>query len=84
MIDTGDPRALQGEAESLGLDVTMLLQTHAHIDHILGLAEVKKQEKYKNTPIYLHPEGDEILVCFHVLAQFSQHDTTLHCRDVAM
>lgn len=59
MIDTGDSVALQEEAKKLGLEVTMFLQTHAHIDHILGLAKVKAQEKYRKTPIYLHPLGED-------------------------
>jgi len=47
----------EGEAQSSNdstIKITKLLQTHAHIDHVLGLAAAK--EAYPEAPIHLHPE----------------------------
>jgi hydroxyacylglutathione hydrolase len=47
------------------LHVKMLLNTHCHIDHILGNAFVK--EKYK-TKLYLHPTEEFVLNAQKILA----------------
>ena len=39
--------------DELSLDVTKLLQTHAHIDHVAGLHGAKAES---GAPIYLHPD----------------------------
>eukprot|EP00940_MAST-03C_sp_MAST-3C-sp2_P000404 g404.t1 len=40
-------------AETHGFSIGAIWQTHAHVDHILGLAETK--EALPEAPIYLHP-----------------------------
>jgi glyoxylase-like metal-dependent hydrolase (beta-lactamase superfamily II) len=55
IIDTGCATASLATAKAHGLTIEYLLQTHAHIDHIAGLAEIK-QETLPDAPIYLHPE----------------------------
>jgi hypothetical protein len=54
IIDTGDATASLQTAKSFGLRIEYLLQTHAHIDHIAGLAEIK-ESLLPNAPIHLHP-----------------------------
>ncbi len=41
-----------GMAEEQGIEVTKILQTHAHIDHVAGLHAAKA---LTDAPIYLHP-----------------------------
>jgi glyoxylase-like metal-dependent hydrolase (beta-lactamase superfamily II) len=54
IIDSGEePTAFFApHAESHSLTVDHLLQTHAHIDHVLGLKATK--QFYPNAPIYMH------------------------------
>ena len=51
-----DPGAAAPEAldviEAKGLEVPAILLTHAHLDHIDGLAEAKRRT---DAPVYLHP-----------------------------
>ena len=54
IIDTGDATASLEKAKSLGLRIEYLLQTHAHIDHIAGLAEIK-ESFLPDASIHLHP-----------------------------
>lgn len=51
--------------ESEGLKVVKLLNTHCHIDHVLGNAFVK--EKYK-THLYVHPTDEATLKSVEVYA----------------
>lgn len=54
LIDSGgDPRLFLSFAEQRGLTVTRLLQTHAHVDHVAGLAATKAAT---GAPILLHPD----------------------------
>lgn len=53
LIDSGDaPDRFLAFAKSRGLTITKLLQTHAHIDHVAGLAATKRAI---DAPLYLHP-----------------------------
>lgn len=54
MIDSGEDPAVYFArcATEHSLQVDHLLQTHAHIDHVLGLKATKIQ--YPNAPIYMH------------------------------
>ena len=54
IFDTGCCRASMETAKNLGLQIEYLFQTHAHIDHIAGLAEIK-ESALADVPIYLHP-----------------------------
>lgn len=40
-------------AESLGFKIVKILQTHAHIDHVAALSEIKAAT---DAPIYMHPD----------------------------
>ena len=51
--------------ENNDLKVTKLLNTHCHIDHVLGNHFVK--EKYK-TKLYVHPEDEQTLKAVKVYA----------------
>mmetsp|Transcript_38769 Transcript_38769/g.91551 ORF Transcript_38769/g.91551 Transcript_38769/m.91551 type:complete len:273 (+) Transcript_38769:65-883(+) len=53
LIDTGDAHASLETAKNFGFSIEMLLQTHAHIDHIAGLADIKSN--LKEAKIHLHP-----------------------------
>ena len=56
LVDSGATAAelkyFQNLIEEHGLEVTHLLQTHAHIDHVRGLAV--SRELWPDVPIYLH------------------------------
>ena len=53
-IDPGDEvEQLLDFIRAEELDVTHLLLTHAHVDHVSGLAEAKRA---LGSPIYLHPD----------------------------
>lgn len=63
IIDPGcsareEQQELQDYISSKGLKVVKLLNTHCHIDHVLGNTWVK--EKY-NTEIYIHKEDEQVL-----------------------
>jgi len=58
IIDSGnDAELLLKKVEALGVQVKVLLYTHAHFDHIGAAAKVKKA---LNAPICLH-QGDNLL-----------------------
>lgn len=48
----GNISGLLNIAKDLDAEIEKILQTHAHIDHVAGLSELKKKTK---APIYLHP-----------------------------
>lgn len=49
----GDHEKILGELESLGLKVVAIIHTHAHLDHFMASAEIKKAT---GAPLYLHEE----------------------------
>lgn len=54
IIDAGgDGPGLLQQIDAHNLNLTMILQTHAHIDHVAALNDVIAQRK---VPIYLHPD----------------------------
>lgn len=54
IIDAGgDPEGLLGLAEEHDLEISKILQTHAHIDHVAAVPEIKEATA---APIYLHPD----------------------------
>src|SRR5262245_4774608 len=58
VIDPGDGTSgLIRDAKAAGIEVTAILLTHAHIDHISGVALAKASF---DVPIYLHP-ADQFL-----------------------
>jgi glyoxylase-like metal-dependent hydrolase (beta-lactamase superfamily II) len=53
LIDPGDEgERLLREAEALGCTVRAVWVTHAHVDHVGGIAAVKRKT---GVPVYLHP-----------------------------
>ncbi len=48
----GNPDGLLGLAEEHGLEIDKILQTHAHIDHVAAIPEIKEST---GAPIFLHP-----------------------------
>lgn len=53
-IDPGDEvEQLLGFIAEQGLSVSHILLTHAHVDHVSGVAEAKRRLQ---APIYLHPD----------------------------
>jgi glyoxylase-like metal-dependent hydrolase (beta-lactamase superfamily II) len=44
-------------ADDAGVTVTQILQTHAHIDHVAALTDVKERTE---APIYLHPDDQTL------------------------
>lgn len=53
LVDPGeDGQRLLGAAQSLGATVRAIWLTHAHVDHVGGIAAVKRQA---DVPVYLHP-----------------------------
>ena len=58
LVDPGAESArLLAAAEDLGARIESILLTHAHLDHVGGVAEAKRAT---GVPVYLHP-GDEVL-----------------------
>jgi hydroxyacylglutathione hydrolase len=59
IIDPSDDgRGIVAAAEQNGWDITHILLTHTHFDHVGGLADVKELTK---APIYAHPDSVEML-----------------------
>jgi glyoxylase-like metal-dependent hydrolase (beta-lactamase superfamily II) len=59
LVDAGaEPERLLGEVHDRGLELTAILQTHAHGDHIAALPEVVAAT---GAPVYLHPEAAGML-----------------------
>src|SRR3712207_7024156 len=56
-IDPGDnaPLLLDGIAKA-GVTVTAILLTHAHLDHVGALTEVREAT---GAPVYLHPHDED-------------------------
>lgn len=56
IVDSGDPDPTRflDTAKSCGYTIEKLLQTHAHIDHVMGLAETKR--RLPDADVYLHPK----------------------------
>ncbi len=55
LIDAGfDPEPMLDALQARGLKLTQVLLTHAHIDHIAGLAAVR--ERWPGVPILVHPD----------------------------
>ncbi len=64
LIDCGEePSAFLDFAGKRSLRVTTIYQTHAHIDHIMGLAATRARI---DAPIYLHREDLEIYNTAHL------------------
>ncbi|MFW5968878.1 MAG: MBL fold metallo-hydrolase [Persicimonas sp.] len=54
IIDAGgDPEGLVGLADEHGLAIDKILQTHAHIDHVAAIPQIKEAT---GAPVYLHPD----------------------------
>ena len=51
-------RGIVAAADEAGFEITAILLTHAHFDHVGGLAEVKE---LTGAPIYLHADAVEML-----------------------
>ena len=49
-----------------GLEVERILLTHAHFDHIFGLAEAKRRY---NCPIHMHPDDEEVRARFLTICE---------------
>lgn len=65
LIDAGaPPQPFINAAKERGLEITHLLQTHAHIDHVAGLNETKAE-----LPLPLHLHKDDLPVYENVPAQ---------------
>jgi hydroxyacylglutathione hydrolase len=63
IIDPGDGvQALLAYADRQALDIRHILLTHAHIDHVTGVAEAKRA---LNVPVYLH--RDDLFLYEHVV-----------------
>jgi glyoxylase-like metal-dependent hydrolase (beta-lactamase superfamily II) len=59
-------RALANHIAEAGWQITHILLTHAHFDHVGGLAELKRQS---DADVYAHPEADALLPGCRQLAQ---------------
>lgn len=53
LIDVGQhPQPMFDHVEQAGLTVEKIILTHAHVDHVAGLAEAT--QRYPGVPIYIH------------------------------
>lgn len=62
-------RAIAATAEEQGWEISHILLTHSHFDHVGGLAELKQE---LNAPVYLHPEAITMLQQSTMSAAFFQ------------
>ena len=66
-----DPGAAIGEllesAEDSGVEVTAIVLTHAHLDHVDGAAEAKRRT---GAPIWLHPADEQLYRAAPVQAEW--------------
>lgn len=53
-----DGRNIFAAADDGGWDITHILLTHSHFDHVGGLGQLKEET---NAPIYMHPDAVEML-----------------------
>ena len=53
-----DGRAIAATATQKGWEISHILLTHSHFDHVGGLAELKEET---GAPIYIHPDATEML-----------------------
>ncbi len=59
VIDPGwDGRSIVAMTDEDGWDITHILLTHSHFDHVGGLSDVKKAT---DAPIYIHPDAVDML-----------------------
>ena len=66
IIDPGwNGRLLADTIEKNGWELSHILLTHSHFDHVGGLKELKE---LTNAPIYLHPDGEMMLARSHEIA----------------
>jgi hydroxyacylglutathione hydrolase len=73
VIDPGDEAdQLLAAVRDRDLDVTHILLTHAHIDHITGVAQVKEA---LDAPVYLHK--DDLPLYDHALEQGRMFDIAI-------
>lgn len=74
--DADEKNDLSDFIDTNGLTVSMLLNTHCHVDHVLGNAFVK--ERYK-TKLYIHPGEEPTLKAVKVYAPhygfYQYHET---------
>lgn len=54
----GHPRPFLEAAEIFGLNITGILQTHAHVDHVAGLGDTRAA--LPDAPLHLHPLDDPV------------------------
>lgn len=60
LVDPGDePERLLSEVERTGGTLTAIWLTHAHFDHVGGIAGIKRQ--FPDVPVHLHPADDVML-----------------------
>ncbi len=70
VIDPGwNGRAIAATADEQGVQISHILLTHAHFDHVGGLAELKQETA---APIFIHPEAVEMLETAVMSAAFFQ------------
>jgi glyoxylase-like metal-dependent hydrolase (beta-lactamase superfamily II) len=61
VVDPGDePERISGQIKKLGLTIQAILLTHAHFDHVGGVAQLQSQW---NCPVFLHPEDIPLIEC---------------------
>lgn len=53
----GEASTMADAAEADGLEVEAVLLTHAHVDHVEGVAEIVNRT---GAPVYLHPDGSTL------------------------
>lgn len=67
LIDPGhDPKAILARVKALGLTISAIVNTHAHIDHVGGVAEVQRQ---LGVPFALHEKELPLLEALPMQAQ---------------
>jgi hydroxyacylglutathione hydrolase len=53
-----DGRSIVAAADNDGWEITHILLTHSHFDHVAGLADLKQAT---SAPIYIHPDAIDML-----------------------
>jgi hydroxyacylglutathione hydrolase len=68
VIDPGfEAKAILGRVRRAGLEITAILLTHGHVDHVSAVKEVKQET---GAPVYIHPDDVDLYKSAPLLGRY--------------